>query len=91
VTPSEDEAIAELKGWYGCRFDLLVRTFRAERYMPYSEFQLYLSRDGVRGFPAFTLYRYIFPDAVSITKTLKLGNVTRIIPIEKRNGEEGHV
>lgn len=84
MTPLEDAAITDVKHWYGERFDMLVHEFRAGGHIPYSQFQLYLSRDGVNGFPALSLYKYIFPDAVAITKTLKLGNVMRIIPIEKR-------
>lgn len=94
VTPLEEEVITELKRWYGANWDLLVRSFRAERYMPYREFQLYLSIDGVKGYPALALYKYIFPDAVAVTKTLKLGNTMREIPIERRSnvdGQEGHI
>jgi|HubBroStandDraft_2_1064218.scaffolds.fasta_scaffold00273_7 hypothetical protein len=68
MTPLSEAALADIKGWYGARFNMIVQAFRSEQYMPYSEFQLYLSRDGVNGFPALTLYRYIFPDAVAIIK-----------------------
>jgi hypothetical protein len=68
MTPLEEEVIADIRGWYGARFDLLVKEFRAERYMPYSQFQLYLSEDGVKGYPALALYKYIFPDAIAITR-----------------------
>jgi hypothetical protein len=68
MTPLEDIVIADLKGWYGNRFDLLVREFRSEKYLPYSTFQLYISKDGVNGYPALALYKYIYPDAVAIAR-----------------------
>jgi hypothetical protein len=69
MTPLQEAAIADIKSWYGARFDLLVQEFRAEKHMPYSEFQLYLSADGVNGFPALALYKYIFPNAVAIARS----------------------
>ena len=68
VTPQQEEAITALKMWYGANWDIMVRTFRAEKYLPYREFQSYLLLDGVEGYPALALYKYIFPDAVAITR-----------------------